>query len=213
MSHKEQIDRNIDYLHRNKVAYKAFPKDDIPTQVFEWGYFFKEGTANCFDLFRSKAKITTYKSLKWHIITLRYLNLDSTELFFKKIIRFISERDNGFITFTTKDYIVDSMIDDALSHVFDIAPNNKIRKVIFKDSTGLSTKEKCRIVGELIGKSKSVENEDIYECMLYINNINKKITIASLAKMLSCSSRTIHRNMDKELKKEKELLNEHYEKI
>ena len=49
--------------------------------------------------------------------------------------------------------------------------------------------------------------------MLYINNINKKITIASLAKMLSCSSRTIHRNMDKELKKEKELLNEHYEKI
>ena len=105
------------------------------------------------------------------------------------------------------------MIDDALSHVFDVAPNNKIRKVIFKDSTGLSTKEKCRIVGELIGKSKSVENEDIYECMLYINNINKKITIASLAKMLSCSSRTIHRNMDKELKKEKELLNEHYEKI
>ena len=90
MSHKEQIDRKLDYLHRNKVAYKAFPKDDIPTQVFEWGYFFKEGTANCFDLFRSKAKITTYKSLKWHIITLRYLNLDSTELFFKKIIRFIS---------------------------------------------------------------------------------------------------------------------------
>ena len=49
--------------------------------------------------------------------------------------------------------------------------------------------------------------------MLYINNINKKITISALAKMLSCSSRTIHRNMDKELKKEKELLNEHYEKI
>ena len=26
MSHKEQIDRKLDYLHRNKVAYKAFLK-------------------------------------------------------------------------------------------------------------------------------------------------------------------------------------------
>ena len=40
-----------------------------------------------------------------------------------------------------------------------------------------------------------------------INNNNNKITIAKLAKLLSCTSRTIHRNMGTELKREKELLN------
>ena len=43
--------------------------------------------------------------------------------------------------------------------------------------------------------------------MLEINNNNKKITIAKIAKLLSCTSRTIHRNMCVDLKREKELLN------
>ena len=37
--------------------------------------------------------------------------------------------------------------------------------------------------------------------------MGKKITIAKIAKLLDCSSRTIHRNMGEELKREKELLN------
>jgi len=43
--------------------------------------------------------------------------------------------------------------------------------------------------------------------MLDVNELNKKITIAKLAKLLKCTTRTIHRNMDAELKREKELLN------
>ena len=43
--------------------------------------------------------------------------------------------------------------------------------------------------------------------MLEINNNNNKITISKLAKLLNCTSRTIHRNMCTELKREKELLN------
>ena len=35
----------------------------------------------------------------------------------------------------------------------------------------------------------------------------KKITIVSLAKLIDCTSRTIHRNMCADLKREKELLN------
>ncbi len=45
-------------------------------------------------------------------------------------------------------------------------------------------------------------------CMLDINDLSKKITITSIAKSLKCSTRTIHRNMSNELKKEKELLNQ-----
>jgi transcriptional antiterminator len=49
--------------------------------------------------------------------------------------------------------------------------------------------------------------------MLEINNSNTWITIANLARILGCSSRTIHRNMDKELKIEKDILNIQNEEI
>ena len=43
--------------------------------------------------------------------------------------------------------------------------------------------------------------------MLMLNHGGLSITIAELAKGLDCSTRTIHRNMCEELKREKELLN------
>ncbi len=87
-------------------------------------------------------------------------------------------------------------------------PKNKIRKVIFKYGNGLCKEEKLRIVGELIGRSKRIHPDDIYECMIEINDNGEKITIGRIAKLLECSTRTIHRNMPVELKKEKELLNQ-----
>jgi hypothetical protein len=95
----------------------------------------------------------------------------------------------------------------------DEPPKNKLRKVIFNDNCRLSLSEKLTIVGQLIGRSKRIHEDDIYQCMLDINDIGKKITISSLADLLSCSTRTIHRNMSYELKKEKELLNKENEKI
>ena len=47
----------------------------------------------------------------------------------------------------------------------------------------------------------------VYQCMLEINDFGDKITISGIAKLLNCSTRTIHRNMGIELKREKELLN------
>ena len=205
--------RNLDYFHRNRVAYKMYPTSDIPTKTFTWGYYFENGTHQCYDLFRSKAKITSYKSLKWHMYALYYINPHVSDVTMKKIIDHICNKDNGFITFTVKDKIRDNMVSDVIASDLNQPPNNKLRKVIFKDSTGFSTKQKLRIVGKLIGKSKSVNNDDIYECMLEINNSNTRITIAKLAKILGCSSRTIHRNMDKELKIEKDILNTQHEEI
>ena len=43
--------------------------------------------------------------------------------------------------------------------------------------------------------------------MLSIHDSNRKITIQRLALHLNVSTRTIHRNMCEELKREKELLN------
>jgi transcriptional antiterminator len=63
------------------------------------------------------------------------------------------------------------------------------------------------IVGQLVGKTKKVHEDDIYECMLDLHDMGKKITISKIAGLLNCSSRTVYRNMGNELKKEKELLN------
>ena len=43
--------------------------------------------------------------------------------------------------------------------------------------------------------------------MIDLNDFGKKITIGRIAGLLECSSRTIHRNMCVDLKREKELLN------
>ena len=71
----------------------------------------------------------------------------------------------------------------------------------------MSKEEKLRVVGSLIGRSKKVHKDDVYDVMLMLNHGGWSITIARLAKGLDCSTRTVHRNMCEELKREKELLN------
>ena len=44
--------------------------------------------------------------------------------------------------------------------------------------------------------------------MIDLNDWGKKITIGRIAGLLDCSSRTIHRHMCEDLKREKELLNQ-----
>ena len=87
-------------------------------------------------------------------------------------------------------------------------PANKMRKVVFKPYNGLTLSEKLSIVGKLIGRSSHVDEEIIYQTMLDLNEFGKKITISRIAGLLDCSTRTIHRNMSKQLKNEKKILNE-----
>ena len=90
----------------------------------------------------------------------------------------------------------------------DRPPKNKLRKVIFKPFTGLTKEQKLSIVGSLIGVTNKICSDDIYQCMIDMHDVNKKITIQSLSELLNVSSRTVHRHMCQELKKEKELLNQ-----
>ena len=72
----------------------------------------------------------------------------------------------------------------------------------------LSMAEKLKIVGELIGKQSNIGSEDIYDSMLLLNHGGHKITIKSIANILNCSVRTVHRKMNQQLKQEKNTLNE-----
>tara|TARA_R100000734_G_C3236322_1_gene42490 strand:+ start:61 stop:369 length:309 start_codon:yes stop_codon:yes gene_type:complete len=87
-------------------------------------------------------------------------------------------------------------------------PKNKLRKIIFNEFCGLTPEEKMSIVGTLVGRSKKIHEDDIYQCMLDLHDMGKKITINRVAGLLNCSARTIHRNIGNQLKKEKELLNQ-----
>ena len=198
--------RNLEYLHRNKIIYRRHPILDKPSQVFDWGEFYQDGTYECYELFRSKAKITTYKSLKWHLLVLYYLNTKMNMNKFIELAEFISDSDNEFITFNVPPDLLHRVIREVIHYNRKIAPKNKIRKVIFKDGCGLAINEKLKIVGSLIGRTK-ISKQLIYDAMLEINHNDEFITISKLAKICGCSTRTIHRNIDKRLKKEKDILN------
>ena len=189
--------RRLEYLHRNKIIYRRHPILDKPNQVFDWGEFYENGTYECYELFRSKAKITTYKSLKWHLLVLWYLN-DLSDEKFSELALFICDKDNGFITFNIPPDLLDRVINEVIGMNAIHAPKNRLRKVIFKDGCGLSISEKLQIVGSLIGRSK-ISKQLIYDAMLEINHNDELITISKLAKACGCSTRTIHRNIDKPL--------------
>jgi len=204
MSHE----RNIKLLNDKRIVYKRNPINDVPTHETKQYMFFEQGTYECYTLFASKAKITTYKSLKWHLLTLWYLNPDLDQDEFMKIAEVISVKEQGFTSFTIHVDLLRKMVYEVSMLDLDEPPKNKLRKVIFKYNNGLTKEEKLSIVGELIGRTKRIHEDDIYQCMLDLHDLGKKITITQLALWLECATRTIHRNMSTELKREKELLNQ-----
>ena len=200
-------DRNIKWLNDRRIVYRSFPINDKPNMETDQYMYYEDGTYECYTLFNTRAKITTYKSLKWHFLVLYYLNIDNIlNSEFVTLARFIADKENGFVTFFIKNKLLESMIGDVLQQGGD-PPVNKIRKVIFKDFSGLDLKQKLTIVGQLIGRSK-LDKETIYQCMIDINDNGKKITIRWMAELLNVSQRTIYRHMCDELKREKQILNE-----
>ena len=204
--------RNLEYLNKHRIVYRRHPITDKPTQENEYYMFYEDGTYECYELFRSKAKINTYKSLKWHLLVLWYLNPQLDQDMFENIAYIIANKDHGFITFTIPSQLLKRIIYEVSMCDLEEPPKNKLRKVIFKPTT-LSKEEKLRIVGELIGRSKKFHADDIYDLMLMLNHGGWNITIARLARGLDCSTRTVHRNMTKELRKEIKLLNKQNEEI
>ena len=201
------MSRNLKYLNNKRIVYRRLPITDKPTYENDKYMFYENGTHQCYTLFNSKALINTFKSFKWHLLVLWYLNpkLDQDE--FKYLAEVIADKSNNFITFTVHEDLLRKIVYQVSMLDLEQPPKNKMRKVIFKYGNMLTKEEKLKIVGELIGRSKRIHSDDIYQCMLDMYDMGNKITINRLAGLLDCSSRTIQRNMCAELKREKELLN------
>ena len=202
------MDRRFKYLWDNRVIYRRYPITDIPDEETEHYMFYKSGTYQCYDLFRSRAKITTWKSFYWHMMVLWHLNPEWDDAKAMEIATYLAHKPNGFTTFSMNKWNLSRLVYEVSVLDLDTPPQNKLRKIIFKPSCGLDKTEKLRIVGKLIGRLRGVQKEDIYEAMIQTNHEGDKIIISKLAKMLNVTPRTIYRHMCDELKKEKEILNE-----
>ena len=151
-------DRNIKWLNDRRINYRRDPVNDIPTIETALYKYYEDGTHECYHLFNSKAKITTYRSLKWHFYVLYYLN---TELqirhgYTRTIFKFIANKENGFVTFFISDKKLNEMINDVFNTGGE-PPVNKKRKIIFKDYSMLTPEQKMSIVGSLIGRSRRID--------------------------------------------------------
>ena len=199
--------RNLTYLNNKRMIYRRLPttdKPDIDTKEF---MYFQNGTHQCYELFRSSAKITTYRSLKWHLLVLWYLNPNLTPDDFTTLAEYIVHKPNGFVSFNVSERLLDKVVYEVSMSDLDRPPKNKLRKVIFKPFTGMTKEQKLSIVGQLIGQSPRICSDDIYECMIDMHDMGKKITIGRIAGLLDVSSRTVYRVMCDDLRREKELLN------
>tara|TARA_R100001460_G_scaffold42030_1_gene77980 strand:- start:1121 stop:1741 length:621 start_codon:yes stop_codon:yes gene_type:complete len=204
MSHE----RNLTYLNNRRLIYRRLPttdKPDIDTKEF---MYYKDGTHQCYELFRSSAKITTYRSLKWHLLVLWYLNPSLNTDEFADLAEYIAERRHGFVSFNVSAQLLDKVVYEVNMSDLERPPNNKLRKVIFKPFSGLTKEQKLSIVGQLVGQSPRIQSDDIYAVMVDMHDNKQKITIRKLSELLKVSSRTVHRHMCQDLKKEKELLNQ-----
>ena len=205
--------RNLTYLNNKRMIYRRLPttdKPDIDTKEF---MYFQNGTHQCYELFRSSAKITTYRSLKWHLLVLWYLNPNLTPDDFQALAEYIVHKPNGFVSFNVSERLLDKVVYEVSMSDLERPPKNKLRKVIFKPFTGLTKEQKLSIVGQLIGQSPRICSDDIYECMIDMHDMGKKITIGRIAGLLDVSSRTVYRVMCDDLRREKELLNIELKKI
>ena len=210
MSHERKLNKLNDW----RIVYRRYPVEDKPTSTHHhirtkraaFDYY-ENGTHECYELFRSTAKINTYKSLKWHLLVLWYLNPQLDQSKFEELTYFIAKKSNGFITFEISDAYLEKIIYEVSMQDLDRPPKNKLRKIIFKWDCGLTTEEKLVEVGRMVGRTKKASAGDIYEAMLEVHEQGNVIKIIDLAKLLNVTTRTIHRNMGEELVREKELLN------
>ena len=204
MSHE----RNLTYLNNNRIVYRRLPTTDKPDVETNTFLYFENGTYQCYELFRSTAKITTYKSLKWHLLVLWYLNPQLDQDMFASLAFHICTKHNGFVSFNIHDNLLRKIVYEVSMSDLETPPKNKLRKVIFKPFNSLTKEQKLSIVGRLVGQSPRIHKDDIYQCMIDMHDNNKKITIKHLSELLNVSNRTIYRHMCQDLKKEKELLNQ-----
>ena len=122
------MERRFKYLWNKHVVYRRDPISDIPDEETDQYMFFKYGTYEAYDLFRSKAKITTYRSLYWHLLVLWHLNPEWEDADAMEVATYLTYKPNGFITFNINKWNVARLVYEVSVLDLEEPPRNKLRK-------------------------------------------------------------------------------------
>jgi hypothetical protein len=202
----EQIKRKINWLWNRRIITTRYPINDKPTSTYNWGWFYEDGTYECYELFKNDHKINTFKSYNWHISVIKHINELSYEDFYDACM-FIRNRVNGFTTVDIPKEGAEKMILNTYNFKHADAPPNKLRKIIFKIGCGLEMHEKRSIIGQLIGRGGRITSDDIVNCIKYIHYSGYKVTITNISSDMNCSRPTIYSVMTDDIKQEMDRLN------
>ena len=165
--------RAMKYLNDKRIVYRRYSPDK-PTASYDWGWYYADGTYGYYSLFNTKAKINTYKSLKWHLLVLWYLNPDMDKTQFSELASVITHKSNGFTTFNLsanmlKEIINDEfiLINDALSLKFSSFDNELevLRNQIFKSTS---------VNSETYLNNYLKQEEDDEKCMIVVPNVKRE---------------------------------------
>ena len=110
--------RDLRYLNNNRIIYRRY-SSDIPTSSHSWGWYYADGTYGYYALFNNKAKINTIRSLKWHLLTLWYLNPELNKKDFEQLAQYIIYKENGFVTFNIGSKLIKQVIEDVFRQDLD----------------------------------------------------------------------------------------------
>ena len=127
--------RNLKYLNDNRIVYRRFPINDIPDIENEVYMFYLNGTHECYELFRSSAKITTYKSLKWHLLVLWYLNPNMDQDEFMRLAEVICHKPNGFTSFVIHADLLRKIVYEVCMLDFEEPPKINYVKLYLNQTT------------------------------------------------------------------------------
>ena len=103
--------RNLTYLNNNRIIYRRYSSEN-PTSSHGWGWYYADGTHGYYALFNNKAKINTIRSLKWHLLTLWYLNPELDKTKFTLLADYIIYKENGFVTFNIGRKLINQVVED-----------------------------------------------------------------------------------------------------
>jgi len=199
--------RKIKWLWDKRIVTTRYPITDKPTKTFNWGWFYEQGTYEYYSLFRSPHMIKTPNGFSWHLRVLHHLN-DFSYDELVEVANFIACKRNGFtashINNKTRDDIITNLWNDKSGN----APENRLRKVIFKVGCGLEQHEKRSIIGQLIGRSSRITTDDVIDCAHLISESNKKVTISGISRSLGCSRVFLYDIMDEDIREQIHRLNE-----
>ena len=125
------MSRNMKYLNDNRIIYRKYSEDQ-PTQEYKWGWYYADGTHGYYSLFNSPAKITTIRSLKWHLLTLWWLNPSMDKTKFDELATVITYKPNGFTTFSVSNLMLNNVINSIYMQDLERPPKINYAKSCLK---------------------------------------------------------------------------------